>query len=130
MLAKAKAAGLTNDDIAKAVAKFGGNYRSKGTFRIDWDAAFEVWCITDAEKLGRAPPAAAAKTTTAAKVHVSAGTDPWKAWCKHLNRTPPQDKNFGWYFDTEWPPGYEPQQLAKAGMVRKNNEGTAACSTL
>ncbi len=117
VLAKAMAMGLTDTDIAKAVTKFAGNHRSKGTIRVNWDAAFEVWCINDAEKLGRASPVAAAEVATTVKVHVKADTPQWKAWCKHLGKTPPQDKNFGWYFDTEWPPDYGPQQSTRADAI-------------
>lgn len=48
----------------------------------------------------------------AAKVHVKAETEPWFAWSKHLGKPPPIDKDFGWYLDSEWPPGCELQKLA------------------
>lgn len=41
------------------------------------------------------------------KVHVKADTPQWDAWARHLGKAPPQDRNFGWYFDSEWPPGHE-----------------------
>jgi hypothetical protein len=43
------------------------------------------------------------------KVHVKADTPQWRAWTAHLGKPPPQDKDFGWYFDSEWPPA-EPKQ--------------------
>ena len=46
-----------------------------------------------------------AAVRAAAKVHVRIDTPQWRAWAKHLGRTPMQDRNFGWYFDSEWPPG-------------------------
>lgn len=38
------------------------------------------------------------------KVHVKAETEQWRAWTRYLGRTPPTDRYFGWYFDSEWPP--------------------------
>jgi hypothetical protein len=49
--------------------------------------------------------AAAERLST--KVHVKADTPQWRAWAQHLGREPPQDRHFGWSFDSEWPPGHE-----------------------
>lgn len=38
------------------------------------------------------------------KVLVREGTEQWKAWCRYLGKTPPMNRQFGWYFDDEWPP--------------------------
>lgn len=45
----------------------------------------------------------------ASQVHVKADTPQWRAWASHLGKSPPQDRNFGWYFDSEWPPGHVPK---------------------
>lgn len=46
------------------------------------------------------------------KVRVEADTPQWQAWTQHLGRPPPQDRNFGWFFESEWPPGHEQQATA------------------
>lgn len=46
----------------------------------------------------------AAAENLSRKVHVKADTPQWEAWSRHLGKPPPQDKDFGWYFDSEWPP--------------------------
>lgn len=48
--------------------------------------------------------ALAATENLSKKVHVKADTPQWDAWTRHLGKPPPQDSNFGWYFDSEWPP--------------------------
>jgi uncharacterized protein YdaU (DUF1376 family) len=40
------------------------------------------------------------------RVRVAIDTPQWVAWTKHLGNTPPYDKDFGWWFPSEWPPGY------------------------
>jgi hypothetical protein len=50
--------------------------------------------------------ALAAAENLSKKVHVKADTPQWRAWTAHLGREMPQDRNFGWLFDSEWPPGY------------------------
>lgn len=41
------------------------------------------------------------------KVFVTAGTEAWDAW-QSVERTP-TNKDGGWYFESEYPPGYEPR---------------------
>lgn len=48
-----------------------------------------------------------ASERASSKVHVKADTPQWRAWAQHLGREPPQDRHFGWSFDSEWPPGHE-----------------------
>ena len=109
-VAKAQSDGLTADDISKMVARFVPHYRARGDCRVDWDAQFQAWTVDEAKKLGR--KSAATIAAVPKKIHHKAGTEPWNAWCKYLGKTPPQDKNFGWYFDSEWPPGQEPKPAA------------------
>jgi len=51
--------------------------------------------------------ALAASDSFSKKVHVKAETPQWAAWTAHLGREMPRDKNFGWYFEGEWPPGHQ-----------------------
>jgi hypothetical protein len=43
------------------------------------------------------------------------------AWDKHyqltLGKSAPRDRNGGWYFKTEWPPGYQPREQTMLGEV-------------
>lgn len=57
--------------------------------------------------------ALAAAENLSKKVHIKAETPQWDAWVAHLGKPPPQDRNFGWLFDSEWPPGYSPPVEAK-----------------
>jgi uncharacterized protein YdaU (DUF1376 family) len=43
-------------------------------------------------------------------VHVKAGTPQWAAWALTRAKPYPTDKNFGWFFPSEWPPGHDRQQ--------------------
>lgn len=52
---------------------------------------------------------AEAEEHLASRVHVKADTPQWRAWASHFGKQPPQDRNFGWYFDSEWPPGHVPK---------------------
>jgi len=49
---------------------------------------------------------------------VQIDTPQWDAWQKHLTakkgKGSPYDKQFGWYFPTEWPPGYQPAPDGKS----------------
>lgn len=47
-----------------------------------------------------------AAANLASKVHVKADTPQWRAWAAYLGTPPPQDRNFGWHFDSEWPPDH------------------------
>lgn len=57
---------------------------------------------------------AAARLAT--KVHVKVDTPQWEAWAAHLGKRPAYDRNFGWYFDSEWPPGHQPRSLETSAM--------------
>ena len=103
-VAKAQSDGLTSDDIEKMVARFVPHYRARGEVRADWDAQFQAWTVDEAKKLGRKPPSPDASSK---KVHVTADTPEWSAWARYLGCPPPQDRSFGWYFDSRWPPGHK-----------------------
>lgn len=115
-VSKAKALGLTDTDIANMVDRFVPYSRGKGTVSEDWCATFQSWLPGEAKKLGRKPPQesdrAALKAVRKATVRVQQDTPQWEAWRKHLGKSPPADSNFGWYFDSEWPPGHEPEEQA------------------
>ena len=46
---------------------------------------------------------------------VAQGSPQWGAWVEHLGKAPPVNREFGWYFPSEWPPGAsEPVRLPHA----------------
>ena len=107
-LEAAKAEGLSDRDIQKEAAKFRDYWLSKAGsagVKMDWAATWRNWCRRAAEYLGRkAPEAPNGKTL----VFVPADSDAFKAWEAHDGKKHPQAKG-GWYFETEYPPGYEPK---------------------
>ena len=117
VLAKVKALGLTDDDIAKAIPKFVANYRAKGTKREDWDAQFEAWCLGDAEKLNRKKPADPnAVQIKLNRILITPESHPeqWAAWAKARGgRSLPMNSEFGWYVESEWPHGHEPAAASR-----------------
>lgn len=38
------------------------------------------------------------------QVFIREGSPQWEAWRKHLGKSPPQNRDFGWFFPSEWPP--------------------------
>lgn len=38
------------------------------------------------------------------KIFIKAETEQWKAWTAFLGKPPPTNRDYGWYFDSEWPP--------------------------
>jgi hypothetical protein len=55
-------------------------------------------------------PSIGGEVSAMQKVHVKADTLQWEAWQTYRKKTTgkgtPIDKRFGWYFESEWPPGY------------------------
>lgn len=102
---KAKALGLIRDDLTKMLARFVPHYRARGEYRADWNAQFEAWCVDEAKKLDRKP--VSEQRPVKQQFHIKVDTPQWEAWAKHRGRKPPMDANFGWFFDSEWPPGHE-----------------------
>lgn len=47
-----------------------------------------------------------AAANLASKIHVKTDTPQWRAWAAYLGTPPPLDRNFGWHFDSEWPPDH------------------------
>lgn len=94
--------GFVGEQYQSEFKKFMSYYGSRGAFRTNWNDGLILW-------FQRAKPDPVAKPSKAAakKIHVKVDTPQWKAWCDHLGKIPPTDRNFGWSFESEWPPGYE-----------------------
>lgn len=45
--------------------------------------------------------------TAPASFLVAMDSPQWEAWAKHLGKTPPINRQFGWRFPSEWPPGHD-----------------------
>ena len=54
------------------------------------------------------PEAKGQNSAVKEKIHIKEGSPQWKAWTEYRGRPFPLDKKFGWFADSEWPPGYEP----------------------
>lgn len=94
-----KGKGFGDEQFRSELSKFMAYYMAKGAHRADWNAALVLWF--ERAKADPVPSGPIAK-----KFHVKTDTEQWRAWCKHLGKTPATDRNFGWFFDSEWPPGY------------------------
>ena len=60
-------------------------------------------------------------------VLVAVDSPQWEAWAKHLGKTPPVNREFGWYFPTEWPPSDvvpkdDEQDYGPAGTEYENSK--------
>lgn len=89
----------------------------------DWDMAAENWLDKAAEFAGKPSPIDTAKAAEAAAAleamfYAKPESPQLDAWDSHYravsNKSAPRDRNGGWYFKTEWPPGYHPQKLVQA----------------
>lgn len=116
-IAKAKELGLSTTEIERMVDRFVPWNRSKAARSHDWDATFQSWLPDEAKRLGRSKAdgqtaAAIAERAAKNRYRVEVDTPQWRAWAKHLGKNPPRDSQFGWWFESEWPPGHEPQEAA------------------
>jgi hypothetical protein len=97
------AMGFGDRQFNKEFSRFIPYYKGRGTLANDWDAMLITWFQrATAEPAPKVSPPANSK-----KIHVKVDTEAWRAWCEHLGKAPPTDRNFGWMFDSEWPPGFE-----------------------
>jgi uncharacterized protein YdaU (DUF1376 family) len=106
--------GMSQIDIASEVKKFRAYHAEKGSASHDWSASWLMWCSRWDGKPMPIKPSIGGEAGAVQKVHVKADTPEWEAWQAYLKKTTgkgtPTDKNFGWYFDSIWPPGYPLRQ--------------------
>jgi hypothetical protein len=113
---KAEKLNLTQAEISRETEKFRNNARQNDRRAVDWDAAFDNWCIKTAEFLKRTPQQA--KTSEVA-FPASPDTPRWQAWrtylqdlntpvsrslVRELDRRRLEGRDFA--FEVPWPPGY------------------------
>jgi uncharacterized protein YdaU (DUF1376 family) len=106
--------GMSQADIASEVTKFRAYHAEKGFESHDWSASWVKWCSRWDQRPVPVEPPIAGEVSASQKVHVKTETPQWEAWQIYCKKTTgkgtPTDKHFGWYFDSEWPPGYPLRQ--------------------
>lgn len=102
--------GMSQADIASEVTKFRAHHAVKGTSSHNWSASWSMWCSRWDRRPVPIKPSIGGEVSTPKEVHVKVDTPQWEAWQAYCKKTTgkcsPTDKNFGWYFDSEWPPGH------------------------
>jgi hypothetical protein len=106
-LASASAEGLSASEIQREAARFVDYWKGKSGqagIKLDWSATWRNWCRNAAERLGRKPRG---EVKGDPGVFVSAESPAFDAWNKHAGKRHPVNRNGGWYFPTEYPPGMQ-----------------------
>ena len=108
---KAQKLGLTQAEIGREREKFRNHARQNDRRAVNWDAAFDNWCIKAAEFLNRAPLEAKTDGFSAPP-----GSPEFQAWRTHFRDT--NQKGFvgeldkrqlegrAFNFASQWPPGH------------------------
>lgn len=108
--------GLSGSEIDREAARFRDYWKGRagsGGVKLDWQATWQNWIRSTAEKLGRAPRRADGQPVSN-MFHAKFGSEELDAWDaytkgktgKHL----PRDSKGGWTVPTQWPPGYQRQE--------------------
>lgn len=107
--------GLSGPEIEREASRFRDYWKGRagsGGVKLDWKATWQNWIRTTAEKLGRSPRSAASGSDQAPGFYAKFGSeeqDAWDAYAKAKNgKTFPRDRNGGWRYPAQWPPGYQP----------------------
>jgi hypothetical protein len=113
-------------EIDREEQRFIRHAKQNARICADWDMAAENWLDKSAEFSGKPPPVDAAKAAEAeaalqAMFYAKAESPQLDAWDSHYravsNKSAPRDRNGGWYFKTEWPPGYEQPKLVQPPTI-------------
>jgi hypothetical protein len=108
----AKSIGLTDAEIVREAERFRNHAKQSDRVCSDWDAAWRNWALKALELLGRSMPST--QSNAPVGIHVKADTPQWDAWRRHRGKSAPRDKDNGWFFPSEWPPGAEPKEAKVA----------------
>jgi hypothetical protein len=109
--------GFSSTEIDREEQRFIRHAKQNARLCADWDMAAENWLDKSAEFAGKPPPIDAAKAAEALKnMHYARAESPQlAAWDAHWQavggKSAPRDRNGGWYFETEWPPGFKAPAL-------------------
>lgn len=113
---------LTSAEIDREEHRFIRHAKQNARICADWDMAAENWLDKAAEFAGKPPPVDAAKAAEAAAAlqamfYARAESPQLDAWDAHYravsNKSAPRDRDGGWYFKTEWPPGHVPSEPSR-----------------
>lgn len=111
----AKQEGLSELEIDKEALRFRDYWIGRagsGGVKLDWSATWRNWIRTAAEKLGKTPVNSSlqvAQATGFLAEFGSAELDAWDAYGSNvLGKTFPRNRQGGWRFPSQWPPGHQP----------------------
>jgi hypothetical protein len=116
---KAESLGFGRAEITREADKFRNHAREHDRRCVNWDAAFDNWCIKGSEYSGRKSKAEGSAKTTAGQFEAHPDSPEFEAWRTHLRDldTPlarsllrilnqRQLENRSYKFDSQWPPGH------------------------
>lgn len=105
--------GFTGGEVDREEQRFTRHAKQNGRICADWDMAGENWMDKAAEFAGKPLPADAEKAKEALQsmFYAKAESPQLDAWDEHYRAvsnksSAPRDRNGGWFFKTEWPPGH------------------------
>lgn len=116
---KAVKAGADPEAIIAAAGRFDAIERAAARAGTDKVAQAVTWL--NQQRWGDYPETVAEPTTLAnGSVHIMGGTEEWDAWKAHNGRSKPIDQKGGFWFPSQWPPGWKretPERKAPASDV-------------
>jgi hypothetical protein len=109
--------GLSGSEMGREHQRFCNHAKQNDRRCVDWIAAERNWMIGSADRLGKSPRSVESSGELPG-FYAKFGSeeqDAWDAYGKAKAGKPfPRDKHGGWRHPTQWPPGYEPRQVARS----------------
>ena len=105
--------GLSTSEELRERQRFRNHAKQNDRRCVRWDSAYANWLDKAADILGKPPPAEPS-AEVAPLFFVRDDTPQWRAWQEHLKATTGKGspvKDFGWRFQSEWPPGMGGENL-------------------
>jgi hypothetical protein len=118
--------GFSGSEVDREEQRFIRYAKQNARIYADWEMAAENWMDKAAQFAGKPPPVDADKAAEAAAAleamfYAKPESPQLDAWDVHYravsNKSAPRDRNGGWYFKTEWPPGYQGAKLVQPPEV-------------
>lgn len=111
--------GLSDFEIDREAARFRDYWKGRagsGGVKLDWQATWQNWIRTTAEKLGktpRRPDGSPAGNVLFLAKFGSEELDAWDAYTKtKTGKSMPRDRDGHWRVPAQWPPGYQPREAS------------------